>query len=300
MPRDVKPVALLTTSNRLEFFVRGDSFATYAYNEGAAFGFTKLQMYGERAVVQTHDGEPAIYVSHGNVNGVVFDHSDIIEGGPQGGNQNSPEENAGEQRDAKPVGSIVTEDMEVRRGLASVGFRHTCAWRDPGRNHLLTQTLSTRITPGPSEGGILDMRIQLQAPDNDSVVLGRTDIGLLCLRAAPPLSPSGTGQIRNSLGDYGPAAISGKNALWCACVGVVKSITVGFVCLDHPANPVHPTPFVARADGFLSANPFLYQAVTLPPRGMLSFRYRLLAHVGYVEAGWAGARLSDYSREHLR
>ncbi len=300
MPRDVKPVALLTTADRLEFFVRGDSFATYTYSEGTAFGFTKLQTYGDRPVAQTNEGEPSIYVAHGSVNGVSFGDVDRREGSRLAEKQNAAESNADAQQVVKPIGIVVTEEMEVRRGLASVGFRHTCAWRDPDGNHLLTQTSSTRITPGPSEGGILDLRIQLQAPDNDSVVLGRTDVGLLCLRAAPPLSPSGTGQIRNSLGDYGPTAITGKTALWCACVGVVKSITVGFVCLDHPANPVHPSPFIARDDGYLSANPFLYQAVTLPPRGMLSFRYRLLAHVGYVEAGWAGARLSDYSREPLR
>ena len=282
MPINTRPVSLLTTADRVEFFVRGEPFATYRYREGDTPGFTALYAQGERAVTQPSTNGCALWLMHGNVNGVAY--------GVAG------------ETSGQPAGQIVTEEMTARRGALSVGFQHECAWLNPVGERVLLDTRTARVVPGPSEGTILDIEIRLQAPEASPVAFGPTEDSLLCVRAASALysvAPfaMGGGQVRNSLGEYGAESLHGRQARWCACVGVVRGETVGFTFLEHPGNPPFPSPWVARPDGILSPTPFGWRSQTLPAGHSLTLRYRLLAHVGYVNQGWADARQDDFARE---
>ena len=135
------------------------------------------------------------------------------------------------------------------------------------------------------------------APGEGMVEFGRSDRALLCARIAPTLMPSGGGQLRNSSDEFGPDALNGRQASWCACNGVVLGETVGIAILDHPGNPWHPSPWLVRDDGLMSPSPFAWQGYTLRPERPLALRYRVLVHSGYVEAGWVQARLADWLRE---
>ncbi len=285
MPRrTAKPevsVTLQTGPNRLDFYVRGERFATYRYAPTELPGFTALYATGGRAI--TPEGR-ALWLAHGSINGIAFGALS--------------EKSA---KDAKPAsaGRIVSTEMLARRGPLSVGFRQTCAWIAPDDRCLLTDERTIRVTAGPAEGGILDLSLRLIATEESPVTLGRTESALLLLRAAPALCPAGGGQLRNSAGDYGPAAMRGRGAAWCAGVGVVQGATVGFALLDHPDNPWHPSPWLAQDDGTLSPSPFSWRSLELPPGGALRLRYRLLVYSGYVEAGWADARLAEFAAERL-
>jgi hypothetical protein len=271
-------VTLQTGPNRLDFLVRGERFATYRYGETRSPGFTALFAPGERAI--SSPGE-ALWLAHGNVQGVAFRASSASD---------APQEGTDSQ-----VGQIISTEMLARRGRLSVGFRQTCDWITPGGQCLLTDTRTVRAGPGPGEGRILDMALRLTAPDDSPVTLGRTPEALLILRVASALCPAGGGQLRNSVGDYGPAAMQGRSAAWCAGVGVVQGATVGFALLDHPDNPWHPSPWHVQEDGTLSPSPFAWRAVELPAGGALLLRYRLHVYSGYVDAGWADARLAEFA-----
>jgi hypothetical protein len=119
----------------------------------------------------------------------------------------------------------------------------------------------------------------------------------LTLRAALSLFPIGGGQMRNSSGDYGPQEADGKPSRWCGCVGVVQGVTVGFVLLDHPGNPGPPPRWRVTPEGRLSLLPFAQETAWLAPGESHTRRCRLLVHQGYVEAGWADARLEEFAQE---
>jgi hypothetical protein len=276
MPREARPVSLLTTAERIEIFVRRERLATYCYGESVLSGFTTLYAADDRPVTQPGAVGPALWVAHGNINGVAF----------------------GESEENRPLGRIVVRDITARRGPLSVGFQQESDWRDPMGELLLTEVRTVRALPGPGLGRILDIDVRLRAPDQLPVTFGRSANSLVQIRAASGLFAVGTGQVRNSRGDYGPAAIHGRNAAWCACVGVVQGSTVGFALLEHPENPFFPSPWICRPDGVLSPTPFAWREERLPAGRAVQLRYRLHIYSGYVDQGWADARLADYAIEH--
>lgn len=269
-------VALQTGQGRLDFLIRGERFTSYRYgDEEAVPGFSALHAPGCRAVTREAEaGGLSLCLVHGNVEGVAFG-------------------TGGEGKQ----GQIVTIEMTARRGAQTVGFQQKCAWIAPDGRHLLTDARTARVHPGPGESRILDLSFRLSAPFEQSVTFGRTEEAFLRVRAASSLFSSGGGQARNSEGAYDADAIHGRSAAWVACVGVVHTETVGFAFLDHPDNPWHPPPWVARADGTLSPSPFAWREMELAAGRAIFLRYRLIAHRGYVDEGWADARLAEYARE---
>ena len=80
-------------------------------------------------------------------------------------------------------------------------------------------------------------------------------------------------------------------------MGVVQGVTVGIAFLEHPTNPSYPSPWICRPDGTLSPTPYAWREDYLPPDRTLHLRYRIHVYQGYVETGWADARLAEYARE---
>jgi len=266
-------VGLQTAQDRIDLLVRGEMFASYRYGLEGLPGFTALYAPDYRPVTRP-EGGLALWIGHGDVNGVAF----------------LPQAEAGD-------GQIVPVTTTARRGSVTVGFQQKCEWRDPEGQVLLRDQRTVRALTGPGDGRILDIEARFTAPLSGPVEFGRTREGLIAVRAASALFAEGLGQVRNNLGDYGPEAVDGSGAAWCACVGVVQGMTVGFAWLDHPHNPWHPPTWHSRADGLLSPAPFGRHGLRLEPGESFTLRYRLHIHEGYVNAGWPDARLEDYVRE---
>jgi hypothetical protein len=268
---------LVIAPGRIDFYVWDGRFASYDI-EGSVPGFTALHACGMKAVTQpdTASGR-GVWLAHGNVNGMAFGAAGV------GG---------------RPAGRIVTNDLMARRGSQSTGFLHECVWTAPNGDCVLNDVRTVRVARGPSQGVLLDFGIRFTAPAHAGVTFGQSDDALLSACIAPPLLSSGGGQQRNSNDEFGPAAIHGRQARWCACNGVVRGETVGLAFLDHPGNPWHPSPWLFREDGVLSPSPFPWRQHTLEPGRSLALRYRIVVHSGYVEAGWIQARMADWLREN--
>jgi len=273
-------VALQTGPMGVEFLVRGERTAAYLPHAPIP-GFATLAVADGRNMLKADEVTGAgLWVAHGSVNGVAF-----------GMTYAESSENAGR---------IVSTEFVARRGSQSVGFRQECAWIGPGGSVWLRDVRTVRVHPGSSAGSLIDLTIMLVAPDTEEAILDAVEAPFLAIRAARPLFPGGGGQFRNSLGEYEVEAVNGRSAAWCGCVGVVQGETVGFVVLDHPHNPFSPTPWLASEEGLFSPSPFLRHRIALAPAESLSFRYRLQTHRGYVDQGWANARLAEFAREPLR
>ena len=264
----LKPsVTLLTAPGKVELWTRGERFAVYL-PDAPVPGFESLTIMGSRLLTQMQNNTPALWVRHGSVNGIAF------------GTENA-------------AGQIVSEEFTARRGKMSIGFQHRLHWLAPDSTTLLTETRTVRALPAPSDGSILDITVELQANSEFPVVFEPSVESFLTLKAAQAFV-NGSGQARNSLGDYGAQELHGRAARWIGMIGVVQGETVGMVWLDHPGNLWYPSLWVADADGTLSPSGLAWRRYELPANHTLTLRYRLQTHVGYVDHSWADARLLDF------
>jgi hypothetical protein len=264
---------LRTASDRFDFFVRKDLVATYRLD--GLPGFVALYAPENRAITRRDaPQERALYLAHGEVNGIAF----------------------GVETEAAEVGRIVSQETTARRGSHSVGFCQTLDWLAPTGEALLTEERVIRVLRGPAEGAVLDWTSELRPAAETPILFGQTERALLRLHPASALTPAGGGQLRNSRGDYGAEAMHGRAATWCGGIGVINGQTVGFAFLDHPANLWHPNPWLVYPDGTLSPSAFPWRSLDLAPGQSLILRYRLLLHCGYVDQGWADARLAAFAR----
>ncbi|MCS6776833.1 MAG: DUF6807 family protein [Chloroherpetonaceae bacterium] len=184
----------------------------------------------------------------------------------------------------------------VRRGAYSLGFQQTFLWHSPEYGDLLTETCTARVAPGPCDGFLLDLTLMLHAQGRMPLTSVPDSPALLTAVLPSALLPDGGGQIRNGEGLYGIETLDGRASAWTGATGVIYGETVGVIWLDHPDNPCHPPVWRVDAHGQIAPCPFLERPLSLPPSATLRWRYRILVHRGYVEQGWAGARLQEFAR----
>lgn len=269
---------LETRPDRIELFVRDERIGSYLHNAPVP-GLSPLRVE-QRAVTQAV-GEDGVAIWFGHADLAGFAIGEFADGCFFG------------EFLGRPSGRYRTEELVARRGSQSVGLQHTCVCVAPDGRKLLTEVRTLRIQPGPAQGALLDLRLELQAPDDSEVILPRSDRGLLRLGLAPAFLGSG-GTIRNSVGEYG-SEIDRRSAAWCGCVGVVSAATVGMVVLDHPHNPAHPPLWNLNASGTLEVDPHFWQDTVIAAGTSVEFRYRLLTHAGYVEQGWADRQMREFA-----
>jgi len=143
----------------------------------------------------------------------------------------------------------------------------------------------------------IDWEITIQASHGD-VTFGDSKEGTMAIRTHPNLRldndpkrgvTTANGQALNSEGVSGKA-VWGRRARWIDYWGKIEGKTVGIAILDHPANPRHPTHWMARGYGYVGANPFGLNAFEGKPPGTgdmliksgtsVTFRYRYIFHEG--------------------
>ncbi len=271
IPMRNRPVYLQTDSQRLVVLVRGEPFMTYAYGPGRSPAVDVLCAADNRQVAGCNNGAPAITIGHSSVNQVSY-----LDGG---------------------LGSIEPHEIIVRRGIYSAGFVHHLVWRDNLRRGVIAESRRLRVIAGPCEGGILDLTIRLTPLLSTGVIFAADGHDLLQIHLASSLFSTQIGQMRDEHGRCGWEEVNGRISRWVSVDGVVRGETVGIVVLDHPRNPFHPTTWHADQLGTLSPSPIIWAGVEEILTKPVVLRYRVLTHLGYVEAGWSHARFLEYASE---
>lgn len=110
---------------------------------------------------------------------------------------------------------------------------------------------------------------------------------------------------RNSAGTT--TAASGKPADWVDYYGTVSGRSVGIAVFDHPKSFRHPTTWHARGYGLFAANPFGLREFTndpqkdgswtIPERGSIKFRYRVLIYEGNLSTDQTAKVYEQYVSE---
>lgn len=237
-----------------------------------------------------HPHHRSLWFTHGEVNGVDF--------WAEGPNK----------------GLIVSEsvDASVKGGDAVISARNR--WTTVAGDVVLTDATTIRIRAVP-QGRELDYEVTLKAPADKPVHFGDTKEGSMAIRLPAWMTPShsynkkktdGKGTIVNDSG-VRDAATWGKRSKWVDYYAPKDGKVYGVAMFDHPSNPRHPTWWHVRDYGLFAANPFGQHDfeslknnpkagdMTIPAGGSVTFRYRVLFHVGDEKAAQVAERFQAYA-----
>lgn len=244
-----------------------------------------------------HEHHRGLWFSHGKVNGFDF-----------------WAENA-------KAGKIVHDQFqEIKSGKDQGVIKSTCKWIAPDGKTVCTDERVFRVYSRPASERLFDYEITIKAPQDREVLLGDTKEGSMAVRVNEQMRVTrekkqpGTGHIVLSTGirdDEPPAKGEtktwGKRSEWCDYWGTVDGKKVGIAIFNHPANPVHPTPWHVRDYGLFAANPFGIHDfekkepgagnITIPAGKSVTFKYRFYVHEGDEKQGKVAERYSEYAAE---
>lgn len=201
-------------------------------------------------------------------------------------------------------GSVQTRQLTCRRGAYSVGVKQEMEFHDPAGHLLLTAAMNCRLTPSMSEGSSIDLSLRLTAPDDQSVCLGTTQYPMMRVQLKRSVFPENGGHLRSSNPAEALDLSQPHVSSWISAMGVIEGEVVGIAVFDHPDNITFPSVWRADAENGISIHPFALKEkekeIDLLPLEVVTFRFRLLTHAGYVDDGWPRDRASEFAREPLR
>ena len=166
---------------------------------------------------------------------------------------------------------------------------------DPDDREVMVQETVVAIRPMADRRWGLEFQLTLKPPpDEEEVVLGKTNFGILAVRVAKSISEHfGGGQLTNSMGERGESRIFGKPSWWMDYSGPVvagsgpsRSVrTEGITYYDHPDNPRYPSKWHVRADGWMGASLCMDANMIVSAERPMVLRYLLVAHAQSYNEG---------------
>ncbi len=249
-----------------------------------------------------HPHHRSLWFAHSDVNGVDFWNE------PTGGSN-------------RPKGKIIHEAIdEVTSGSVGV-IRDRNRWVAPDGRVFCTDERVQRFSAS-GDARMIDYEVTIRAPANAPAELRDNKDALLALRLAMWLNlprpatgahdggrgfTGGRGQIVTAEGVRDRAAW-GKRAPWCDYHAERNGQVYGVAIFDNPQNLHHPTWWHARDYGLFAANPLGWHdfepkttpvgagSHTIPAGGSITFRYRVLIHLGDEKTARLAERYADYAK----
>jgi hypothetical protein len=205
-------------------------------------------------------------------------------------------------------GRLVHQQFErLEDGAVFARILDRVHWITQDGRGMLNERRDVRVYPGADGGRLVDFTLEFRGPDDGrgTVRLDQTPFGFLGVRVAKSLGAfDGGGVIRNSEGGINEPGVFWKPARWCDYSGPISpGEWNGLAFLDSPTNPMHPTPWHVRPDGWMGAAIAAHQALQIPEGEALVLRYRLYAHPGTAQEARVEAAWHDFAyppRAHLR
>ncbi|MGM0490335.1 MAG: PmoA family protein [Planctomycetota bacterium] len=201
--------------------------------------------------------------------------------------------------------------LEVQSGGARGVIRAANKWVHGDGKVIFTDTRTLGFKALGS-ARVIDWEITIEASQGP-VTFGDSKEGTMAIRTHPNLRlenapgrgvTTANGQAVTSEGVRG-RDVWGKRADWIDYWGTINDKVVGIAIFDHPANPRHPTHWMARHYGYIGANPFGLNAfegkppgtgdMTIPTGEKVTFRYRFLFHQGDPRKAQIAQHYRDYA-----
>lgn len=278
----MKSLSVEFTPSRLAVYRSGLSQPLLVQNaqpDARAFIHPLLAPDGEGTLTENepphHAWQHGLYVGLNDVNGIGFWTEGKLPGhGPDGTFHPQP------MREPMVAGNAVTWSVMSE-------------WRDPAGLALLTETQAWRYQDRGMVG-VLDLAWTLRAQVD--LTFGRHSYGGLFLRM--PWRAETGGDVLTSEGATAIDQAEGQPARWVALSMPLPDRLAGpagVAILDHPSNPVHPSPW--RVDNNLGIAPSrcIAGAWTLAKGASTTSRYRVLLYPGKIDAGLVDASWSEFA-----
>jgi hypothetical protein len=227
-----------------------------------------------------HPHQRSFWFTHGKVNGVDF-WSELTRHG-------SIKENSSRIVVAQgPVGEIKSANV----------------WRGPDGKEICEDERVIRFY-ATTRARVIDFDIVIRATSGP-VTFGDTKEGMFGLRVASSMDVKRKqgGKITNAEGVTDLEAW-GKASPWVDYTGPIEGKAVGIAILNHPESFRYPTTWHVRDYGLFAANPFGWHDFgrsesgdyTVPSGGSISFRYRVILHMGDTASASLPAAFKGYSK----
>ncbi len=224
--------------------------------------------------IKEHPHHRALWVSHGDVNGVDT--------------WNEPAGTHGFIRNNRISG--------VYCGDALAAFTAENTWTNHEGGKLLDETTEYKLYATGAACTVVDVCITLAAAYGE-VTLGPTkEAGPLAVRMAESIKVKNTGTMKNGVGGVNEDEIWMKRAPWVDYYGVADGRVCGIAILDHPENDLYPSYWHARDYGLMAVNNFFVGGEKKIPAGeKMTFRYRVVVHNGDTETAGIADMFADYA-----
>ena len=219
-----------------------------------------------------HPHHRALWISHGDVNGVDTWNED-------------PEH-----------GYIRVQNISDRfESDVWAGFTAENLWTDHYGKPLCTETTSFRFYDMPSRYTVVDVDITLTASFGD-VTLGPTkEAGPLAIRMADDLRVTVTGKMESSDGAVNESEIWMKRSAWVDYSGTKDGHTCGVAIFDNAENELFPTYWHARDYGLMAVNNFFVGGAREIPQGeSKNWKFRVVSHSGDTKTADIRGKYLDY------
>lgn len=150
---------------------------------------------------------------------------------------------------------------------------------------LIEQELVAAVIPGGDRDWLLEVQATFN-PMAETLEFEKSNFGFLAVRVAKSISAYfGGGELTNSEGRRGEAAVFGRHAMWMDYSGPVRGgTTEGITYFDHPSNPRSPARWHVREDGWMGASVCMDGPITTTRKEPLTLRYLLHVHDGDIDA----------------
>ncbi|MDD6262108.1 MAG: PmoA family protein [Clostridiales bacterium] len=220
-----------------------------------------------------HPHHRALWISHGDVNGVDT--------------WNEPKDTHGFIR--------VRELSDLFDSPVWTGFTAHNVWTDHGGKPLCNEDTSFRIYDMPGSLTVIDVDITLSAAYGE-VTLGPTkEAGPLAVRMADELIVQHTGTMESAEGGINEGEIWMKRSAWVDYWGTTAGRRCGVAVFDNAENELFPTYWHARNYGLMAVNNFYRGGARVIPEGeSKNWKFRVIAHSGSTAEAEISKRYLDY------
>ena len=191
-------------------------------------------------------------------------------------------------------GRTVQDQMTVANGPLSFLIASFNTWYE-GDRPLMGDRRTYRLFDTGREAAVLDISLTLEAAFGAVTIGGTKEGGFLGIRLNPTMNSSADGHMRNAYGATDEAGCWSKPSHWMDYYGPVGDEIAGFAVFDHPDNFRYPTTWHTRGYGLFAPNCWMFKPDhLLPEKEKMTFRWRVIVHIGDTESADIGNRFLDY------
>ena len=197
-------------------------------------------------------------------------------------------------------GRIISVNAEiVKQGEDTVVITDECIWTRPGSTSPVKDNRTITITSPSDSVNQIDVVIQLEMLAD--VTIKKTNHSLFSVRMAGDLSVKNGGTMINAEGTTGEKETFGKKSAWMDYYGKRRNSIEGLAIMQHPSNPMYPSPWFTRDYGFISPTPMYWPEngtdIFIKKGTAVNLRYRVLVHSGDHQQARIKEAFDKYTKE---